>query len=389
MTSLIRNTFVLLTLALTLTACSTAEPPTGKPCDPYGGVIFVIGVSANQPLPDLTAEIGCRLEATIAASQPVGVISVDGAAHTLLPVRVYNVSANNPTLVQDAIDGAYNEVVLTVQNARPQADGSDLALGLNFAADAAATATDDVRSLVVIDSGLSDRGAGSMTPEGMTLASPDEFAAHLHSQGTFTETTFSGLSIELRSIGYSAGAQPPLSERQRESVARLWEGALTASGAEVEVVQFPREGSAPKTSFTAGVVEVVPEVELDPTAGAEYRFGDASALAFQPDLPTFKNKGAAEKELASLAEWLRAGSGRTATIVGHTSSARLSVSAQLSADRANTVKATLVELGVPIAALTARGDGYTASPPDRDSRNVLIPGAAARNRVVVISLDQR
>jgi len=378
----------LLALALGVTACSTDEPYDPE-CDSYDGVIFVVGVTANQPAPDLNPELACRLEATIAAGNPVGVVTFDGTPHLTLPVRDNTFDAKNPTVAQGMIDDAYNEVVLSIQAATPQGDGSDLAAAVNFAADAATTATTPVHSLVVIDSGVSDSGAGDMTADGVTIAAPKDFAEHLQNEGTFADETLAGFDIELWSMGFTAGDQASLPERQKDSIASLWRAAFVRAGADVETVPYPREGTPPETTFTAGVVEAVAEAHFEPAAGAVFTFGDASDLAFVGNSADFVAKKEAKRELESLAQWLAADPRRSATIIGRTSSAQLDIAAVLSKKRAMNVRDTLVDLGVSANQLTARGDGYTANPPDRDANNRLIPGAAALNRVVVISLEQR
>lgn len=62
--------------------------------------------------------------------------------------------------------------------------------------------------------------------------------------------------------------------------------------------------------------------------------------------------------------------------------------AKLSLDRARAVKDLLTSLGAPAAAITTRGDGYIANPPDIGPDGSLDPVKAAQNRSVQITLAQ-
>ena len=372
-----------------LTACATEEPPCcGDPCEPLPGLVLVVGVHQNQPAPDITPDISCRLQETIKAGRPVGVVAVDGAPWPLVPTQVFDVSGNNPAVIEGKVVAAYNLIVGSIQSATPRTNGSDLVAGLNLAADAAETATPEIEALIVIDSAVPDLGAGAMTEPGMTLASPDEFADHLQATGAFNAATFEGRTVEFWSVGSTAAPQDKFSQAEKDNISLMWVIAVERAGGAATAVPYPRDGEGPATEFTTTPIAVHVDGPMDPAVGAAYSFDGASALAFASNEPVLLDEPAARATLAPMAEWLAADTTRHATITGRTSSSNPAINAELSAERAAVVGALLVELGAGGQQLTLIGAGYTAAPPDRDAAGALIIGAAALNRVTEITLGQ-
>ena len=374
---------------LVLTACSTEEPPCcGNPCEPLAGLVLVVGVHQNQPAPDITPDISCRLQETIRAGRPVGVIAVDGAPWPLVTPQVFDISGANPTVVEGKVVAAYNLIVGSIQSAAPRTNGSDLVAGLNLATDAADTARPEIEAIIVIDSAVPDLGAGAMTEPGMTVAAPEEFAHHLQLTGAFNASTFADRTVEFWSIGSTAAPQDPFSQGEKDNISLMWIAAVERAGGTATAVPYPRDGEGPKTQFTTTPIAVHIDRPMTPGVGAEYSFDGASALGFESNKSVLLDEPAARKTLAPIAEWLADDLARHATITGRTSSANLALNVELSADRAALVGAILVELGAAQQQLTLIGAGYTASPPDRDAAGDLIPAAAALNRVTEITLGQ-
>lgn len=375
-------------LSLTLTGCSTAseEPVTG--CDAFPGVIFIMSVHANVAAPDLTPELACRLKATIEAGAPVGIVTLDGTPDVLVPPTVFDIKANNPNAEQSKIKAAMVAVIGAIHGATADSDGSDLMGALHLAADSAATSTPKVGQLIVLDSGLPDTGALRMTDPGMTEADPQEVVDYLSQSGALLADSFKDLSVQLVGFGYVTSPQDSLSTGQSDQVKQIFTVALTAGGAEVEMVSYPREGPGPETEYTTKTVEVEASQVFEPSAGKSFVFGDTSPLRFQPDQAEFIDSAAAEAALVELAAWLAPGKNHHITVTGTTASGDPVWCQQLSEERAATVKEVLVRLGADPSAIETQGVGYTANPPDHDASGNLDPAAAALNRTVVISIDK-
>src|SRR5690606_16727191 len=100
---------------------------TETACEPYQhGVVLVIGAHANQPRPDLTSQIACRLEATIAAEQSVAIVAVDGEPRVLSAAQVRPIEGGNAAARANAVRRHLAEVIAIVQGATPQVGGADL-----------------------------------------------------------------------------------------------------------------------------------------------------------------------------------------------------------------------------------------------------------------------
>lgn len=381
-------TAALLAATMVVSGCSSASETETSACDPFPGVIFVVSVHANSAAPNLTPALACQLGATIAAELPVGVIALDGTPSIVMPAMVIDVAANNPNKRRNKIDQAVGAVVGAIQNAVADSDGSDLMRALTLAVDSAATSDPKIGQLVVLDSGLPDTGALKMSDPGMTSAIPEQVANFLLNSGAIATDTFEDLAIQLVGFGYVAGAQEALAASQEVRVREIFEAVLTAGGANVEVVPYPRTGPAPETEFVTKTVEVEDTGVFKPAAGQQFVMGDAGPLRFEADEAYFVDLDAARLALTDLAMWLAPGSGHHLTVTGTTASGDYTVNIGLSQRRADAVKSLLVEIGADATLITTAGIGYTANPPDHDEHGNYNPGAAALNRTVILSIDR-
>lgn len=377
-----------LAVSTTLVGCSAASEEPGEDCAAFPGVIFVVSVHANAATPDITPELACRLGATIQAGAPVGIVTVDGTPDVLVPPTVFDIEANNPNAQRGKIEAAEAAVIGAIQGATADSDGSDLMGALHLAADSAATSAPQVGQLIVLDSGLPDSGALRMTDPGMTGADPQEVVDYLTQSGALLADSFTDLSVQLVGFGYVTPPQDSLSAGQSDRVKQIFTTVLTAGGAEVEVVSFPRKGPGPRTEFTTKTVEVEATQEFEPSVGKTFVFGDTSPLRFRPDEAEFIDLAAAEAALADLATWLAPGTNHFVTVTGTTASGDPVLAQQLSEARAAAVKEVLVRLGADPSLIEVRGAGYTANPPDHDAAGNFDPAAAALNRTVVISVGR-
>lgn len=379
---------LMIAASLTLAGCSTASEAPAKGCDAFPGVIFVVSVHANVAAPDIAPELACRLEATIQAGAPVGIVALDGTPDVLVPPTVFDIKANNPNAEQSKIKAAEVAVIGAIQGAKADSDGSDLVGALHLAADSAATSTPKVGQLIVLDSGLPDSGALRMTDPGMTKADPQEVVDYLTRTGALRPDSFKDLSVQLVGFGYVESPQEPLSAGQFDRVTQIFSSVLVAGGAKVEAIPYPRNGPGPKTKYSTKTVKVEATPALEPVAGKTFVFGDTSPLRFRGNEAKFIDAGAAETALAGLAAWLAPGKGHHITVTGTTASGDPTLCQKLSEQRATEVKKVLVRLGADPSSIKSQGAGYTANPPDHDASGNFDPAAAALNRTVVISIDK-
>jgi OOP family OmpA-OmpF porin len=374
-------------LAAVLTGCALPGGHEPEPCPAYAdGVVLVIGAHANQPAPDLTPEVLCRLTETISAGHAVGLVVVDGTPSLGIPATVFDVEHSNPTVRQQKLDAAVATLAQAVQTATPDSDGADLLGGLVLASDTARAASPAISSIVAVDAGLPDTGSLVLTGPNGTLLTAEDAVPHLIAGGAVLADQFAGLDVHLWSIATTSAPQPQLTPGQRDAVCRLWEGVVAGLGGEAEVFPYPRTAAAVETEFTVVAAEADDPMPPTPGAGDLLVFGETSALAFVSNEPLLLDEPSALAELAPIAEWLAADRSRTAEIVGRTSSANPSINGWLSTARAELIAEHLVALGAAREQLTAWGAGYTANPPDVRPDGTVDPIARALNRVTEVHL---
>lgn len=374
----------LLLVATALTGCAGAQAEAS--CDAAPGLVLTVAVHQNTPAPGVPAALACTLEATIAAGEPVVAIGVDGTPSTLL-ARTFEVTDANRDAREADIAGAAAHVVDTINKAAADSDGSDLLAAIALGADQARALNAGTAHIVVIDSGLPDRGALDMTRPGMLAADPTEVATFLQANHSLPDLT--GFTVELLGIGYVTAPQEPLTIATQQNTVNIWTTTLQTAGATVTITPLARTAPGPDTPHTTRTVGV-PDDPTPPTTGpqppTETVYDDTTALGFLPDSTQLRGHDAAVQALTPLAAWLTADPTRTAHIVGTTASAGTEDSrARLALGRAEAIKDLLLTLGAHPDQITTHGAGYTATPPDRTPSGDLDPANAALNRTVRIT----
>ena len=142
---------------------------------------------------------------------------------------------DSPRVQQDV-----QRVQAAIAAARPDSPGIDDLEALSVAADEARTAGDPHAELVLIDSGLDDRGALDFTVPGMVAATPAEVAQQLKASGNLPDLR--GFTVLLVGIGYTAPPQAPLSAKWRSNVTQIWATVVRSAGAKVEIIPQPGQG---------------------------------------------------------------------------------------------------------------------------------------------------
>lgn len=382
--------FVLLVAILLacLPGCSGSVSGSGENTQTQGALILIVSVHQNVPAPDtlgssesLPNQVTATITDAVSAGEPCAVIALDGTPEIVYEGEGY--SCKNSTEVNDAV----NALVQSAANATADSDGDDLSGAISQANDFAEANSVTDPTVIIIDSGLSDRDVLDFTQPGMTDADPAQVAAQVAASGALPQ--LSG-DYWLVGFGYTAAPQETLSLKQQSNVAEIWEQVLTEQGATtVTSLRIPRTGDGPDTQYVTATVEPDSDLVISvPTSGQTYTFDDTSSLGFVVSTATYRDPDTAEAALEPLATWLAPGSGHRAVIEGRVSSeGDAGFNQILSQQRAEAVKDTLTDLGADPSLITATGVGYTADPPDTTSTGALDPGAAALNRIVDILLE--
>lgn len=239
-------------------------------------------------------------------------------------------------------------------------------------------------TIVLVDSGLQTMGILDYTQRGMLRADPSDLVDGLRGSGQLPD--LSGLRVFVVGLGDTAAPQEALDPASRTALVEQWTALLTAAGADcVGVDPLPLTGAAPAVAPTVPTVPVPDVAPLEPSNTVVLT---ADSVAFVSDSAQLRDPEFARKKLASIAaDLVDSGSGvrlTGTTATDGTEAGRL----ELSRLRAEAVKATLVELGVPAERITTRGVGthHPGHVDDLDSDGRLIPPKAAQNRTVILTV---
>ncbi len=374
-------------LLAALVGCAAVEPPHSAASDAPDALLIVVSVHQGAPAPDLPSVVDGVLRAAVEARAPINVIALDGSPEIVSRIEDYPLTDANPAAHEADVLHVMDTTLKAVRSAEADDDGADLSGALFRAADAIAAYGASSPAVVVIGSGLSDRGLPAMTDPGMTLADPAEVADAAADNGWLPQ--LGTATAYLVGFGYTAAPQPELTEPQRQNIVAIWRAVLEASGAEVVSLPAPRPGEGPSTEHTTGIVEPATVPDLSSVTAGEFVFGDGSVLAFEPRSDVFRDEPAARAALRGIAQWLTERPGRRATVVGTT--ARWGgddEQLRVSHDRAQRVRAELLAAGVLPEQIQAEGVG-SFGPTYRDDRRpdgTLDEGVAALNRTTIITL---
>lgn len=387
-------------VALVTAGCSSSPgsvpPMAALSCRDPHGLELVIGAHRNAPEPSLDPALVCQITTAIRTGEPVRIIVASSRPRLITP-QLKSVTGgtlaeqNSPRVQQDV-----QRILTAITDARPDSPGIDDLEALAVAADAARTDGDPHAELVLIDSGLDDRGALDFTEPGMLAATPAEVAQQLKASGNLPDLR--GFTVLLVGLGYTVPPQAPLSAKWRYGVTRIWDAVVTTAGAKDEIIPQPGQGPSVDTDQPVKAVFVPPvQPVLVPPArpGKPYQpaiviFTQESAVRFEPNTTVFVDPAAAEQALAPIAQWLAADPSRHARLEGTTADVGpMSGQIELSKLRADRVRAELIALGASGAQISTTGVGsnFPQFTPDRSASGVLLAGPAALNRSVRITLS--
>jgi outer membrane protein OmpA-like peptidoglycan-associated protein len=368
-----------LVLVSGLTACGGgvhASPPSAA-------TAFVVGQRSNMPAPVPTGRAFEAMNDAVDREAEVSVIVPDGAPEVVASTRLV-ITGANPVARDNSRQANLARIAEAITSARARDEEAELLAALSLA-ERSVRSVVGTRTIVVLDSGLSTTGPLDFTQPGLLDAVPTEVVDLLRAAKALPDLT--GITVVWHGLGDVHDPQEGLRIAERDNLVAIWKAVLEAAGAEPVVIEEkPLSGAAP-----SGLPWVTPVVPPDPVVCQEsevvLRGGD---VAFQPDSAAFRDPAAARAVLEPIAAQIIDGD-LTATVTGTT--ARVGPDQgqrDLSSARARAVADVLSELGVPPAALTVEGLGsnFPGYVPDLGVNGELLPGPAAENRKVIITLTK-
>jgi outer membrane protein OmpA-like peptidoglycan-associated protein len=369
---------VSLGLAVGLAGCGGDEATA----DPTGAVAFVVGARSNMPAPQPDGRAMGVLDRAVDNQSLATIVVADGEPSVLGTMSLLVEGATSQA--REASKDDNRQVVLDgIAAARADDREADLLKGLELAARGIRSVETLPHEIAVIDSGLSTVAPLDFTQPGLLGADPQEVAESLSKQDALPD--LEGIEVTFQGLGDTAAPQEPLSIAQRRNVVAIWQAVVEAAGGKMSLEEM---------QLTEDTAADLPDVRIIPIPDAPACSGPTIELtgadvAFQPNSAEFLDPAAVRDLLQPIAEQL-VETGATATLTGTTARVGdLDGQVELSERRAQAVREELLALGVPASALTAVGVGseFLGYVQDHDAAGNLLPGPAAANRKVIITLE--
>ncbi|GLW91198.1 OmpA family protein [Actinokineospora globicatena] len=377
------------TAATLLTACGSGDTPTPGGGTPDGSctgaadkpVSLVVGARMGSKQPTIPGEVKTLLDGAAENQQGLQVFRVDGEPSRAIKVSPV-INGKNPSQRRQQVASAVKQVTSVVTDLGPKKPEADVLSALSQAG----RLTDDGGTVVVMDSGLATAGAVSFLTTGMFDADPGEVAEFLASKQLLP--ALRGKTVLLVGLGETAEPQPALDGNLKLRVTALWEAIVAKAGATCSrVVEVAPGRDAAKADQPVSAVALPKPVVFEPCGTTV--LADSGAVGFRPNTAQLRDEAAARTTLTELSTLLTGGSQRV-TLVGNTAThGTPEASVTLSRQRAEAVKALLVQAGVAADRISTVGDGQTGKyhKPDLGPNGALDPVAAAQNRSVVVELS--
>jgi OmpA-OmpF porin, OOP family len=366
---------------------ATDLQPASMPqvCTKNGPVVFVVSGRQNSPAPLLTGGMLSAAITAIREGSAIGLVDLDGRP-SLIRAGAFNDPGADPAALQAAQQQYLNSIANAVEDTRAADPHAEVLDALNVAGQAIRAACPHGGTIYLEDSGLQDTGAVNFTQPGMLAALPTDVVAFLADAGDLP--SLDGITVVLTGIGDTAAPQQPLNLSQQANVIAIWKAIADAGGAtSVRVDPTPLTGPAPEHVPAVALVTVPPATMWSPSDNS-YVFADSGAVGFEPNTVVFRDPDAADAALRQLAQYLVASPSTRIELSGTTARwGTLSDARTLSLQRAEAVKAVLVQMGVSPSQIVTRGlawdfPGYIN---DQGPGGSLLPGPAEHNRSVIIT----
>ena len=370
---------------VTLAACGSPQPAVeeGLPggCEVVGPVVVAAGGRSNMPAPGV-APLSRYLQAAAESGAEVTVVDTGGSPKPHVSVSFTSTAANE-VAANEQLKASAEQLRSGLEATVAQSEGAAPLDALDFSARHIHSAS-PMGTIVLVDSGLQTAGILDYTQPGMLRAEPADLVDGVRGSGQLPD--LSGVRVFVVGLGDTAAPQVSLDTASRTALVYQWTALLSAAGADcVGVDPQPLTGASPAAALPVPTVPVPDVAPLEPSTKVVLT---ADSVQFVSDSAQLRDPEMAKKKLASIAANL-VDSGSSVRLTGTTATDGTEAGRlELSRLRAEAVKDTLVELGVPAERITTRGVGthHRDHVDDLDADGHLIPGKAAQNRTVILTV---
>ena len=372
-------------VAIGLAGAAVVKASSSAADEPSGALAVVVGAHANMPPPTLEGAAASARDLAVAQQSYLSVVVADGAPYVLgRPGRLY-ADAEGEAERSEQRQVNRRQVDDAVAAARAVTPETDLLAAMTLAGRSIADQP-GLRTLVVVDSGLSTKGAVDFGRRGMLDADPGEVADTLADFGQLPD--LKGFSVVFQGLGDTAEPQQALDAARRTQLVELWTAVVERAGAVVVDVEVSPLAGTPVEGLPA-VTPVAIDAGYSCTPTRLTLSG--GGLGFRPGEAKLLNPSRVEEVLRPFADQMIGSTviaevfGRYAAVGDDTEGRVL-----LTELRAQEVANVFLALGVPVDQLRVKGWGsdFPDYVPDRDSTGHLVPASAALNRTVIVEFTE-
>lgn len=259
-----------------------------------------------------------------------------------------------------------NSILMSIANSKATEPEIDTLKAIVVSANALNSGnTSNIRTMIVVDSGLSTTGLLNFAEKNLFEASVDDVINQLKEKHALPN--LEGVDVLWIGLGEVSGEQAPLTSSNRYQLEQLWTGILSASGAKSVVFDSsPLSGAYDDSLPECSIVPIVEDsLDVDPNSMPEIiKFDENTSVKFVGDKAEFIDVEAAKKDIAPIAEYLIAHPQETIYICGMTATvgSEPNTGKGLSLKRAESCKKVLIEMGVSESQLICVGLGQAANP---------------------------
>ena len=318
------------------------------------------------------------------------VITTSGSPFQSKPAVIPKNDAVTPEQVRD--DQYYyseknkDSILSTIANA-PEADTFE---ALKLAANWLGIQPDDQpKYCLVIDNGICTTGTLSFFQEGFLTAEPEEIVRKLAEKGGMPD--LGGVTVVFAGLGCTSSPQKEPGNEARARLETLWSLIVTESGGTAVIAKDKYATETSDGEYPVSVVDFPPDqpFQFDPKQ-VDFKaaaFLGEDQVQFIGDKWEYLYPDKAEEVIKPIADYMLENPELNLLLVGTTAGDETTEwTMELSKNRANTVKDTLVSLGVSENRITTRGLG-SSDPWHIYGIGTSSPEASKNRKVVVLDRD--
>lgn len=374
-------------LLLTLTGCAKQETSAKK------AVCFAAAHTANsQGLNFSAPRIADSVLEAVSGYGYVSVVSIDGSPE-IIAAQSFDIpeqykKASKAKLEKDAQANAA-AVLSALQAVTANDPEADYLEGLRLAV-RSLTAVDAPKTIVMLGTGLSTAGDLDFR-NNLLLAEPKTVAQQLNERKAIPNLT--GITVYWQQLGDTAAPQPELTQVQKENLEAIWREIITLGGGSLIVDPFPAVNPGNESLPSVSPVNLPAEnpIRFDPEQTEALLESPLvlteEQVTFVGDEANFLHPEEAVEKIRPVADYLQRNPQVKILLVGTTAGdSTTEYTSRLSKERAETVRNTLISLGIAEDRITAIGMG-SSDPWHISGAGTEGTLAAANRKVVILDAD--